>query len=352
VAAAAAVEDGEAVADESTLQCNHYPMLDMNTLHIPISSDAPKAYSCLTNLRALLLAFAMSGPIAAGAADTGKTFATPEEAVSALVQATSAKSGKDLRTIFGPAAAEFQNPDRVQATNEFNTFTAMLNTTNRLVHESETNCVLEVGTNFWPFPVPIVKKDGRWFFDSEAGKEEILSRRIGKNELDTLEVMRAYVQAQREYASRDRNGDEVLEYAQRIASTPGTKDGLYWPPDLDGEISPLGPMVADAQSEGYGMEAKGQATTRMPFHGYLFKILTRQGKNAPGGKYDYIINGHMIGGFALVAWPAEYGDSGIMTFIVNQQGRVYQNDLGPKTGKLAPAMKAYDPDSSWEVSPD
>ena len=181
------------------------------------------------------------------------------------MQATSAKSGKDLRTIFGPAAADFQNPDRVQATNEFNAFTAALSATNRLVHESETNCVLEVGTNFWPFPVPIVKKDGRWFFDTEAGKDEILNRRIGKNELAVLQVVRAYVEAQREYASRDRNGDEVLEYAQRIASTPGTKDGLYWPPDLDGEISPLGPLVADAQEEGYMRSPKARPPRGCPF---------------------------------------------------------------------------------------
>jgi hypothetical protein len=286
------------------------------------------------------------------AADTGKTFATPEEAVSALVTATSERSGTDLRAIFGPAAAELQNPDRVQATNEFRSFRSALAETNRLVHETDTKYVLEVGTNSWPFPVPIVKKDGGWFFDTEAGKEEILSRRIGKNELATLEVMRGYVEAQREYASRDRTGDQVLEYAQRIASTPGTKDGLYWPPELDGEISPLGPMVAEAQAQGYTVRAKGQESTRMPFHGYFFKILTRQGKHAPGGKYCYVINGHMIGGFAMVAWPAEYGDSGIMTFIVNQQGRVYQKDLGPKTGKLAPEMKAYDPDSSWSLSPD
>ncbi len=298
------------------------------------------------------LVLVLGTPLAARAADTGKTFATPEEALSALVQATSAASGTDLRAIFGSAAEELHNPDRVQATNEYHTFTAALNETNRLVHESATRCVLEVGPNSWPFPVPIVKKDGRWFFDTEAGKEEILSRRIGKNELSALQTIRAYVQSQREYASRDRDGDEVLEYAQRIASTPGTKNGLYWPPELDGEISPLGPLVADAQSEGYGMQAKGQEATREPFHGYFFKILTRQGKHAPGGKYDYIINGHMIGGFALVAWPAEYGESGIMTFIVNQQGRVYQKDLGPKTEKLAPAMKVYDPDPSWGVSPD
>jgi hypothetical protein len=316
----------------------------MKTLNGLSTSKAPAGI--------LLLILALSGAIAARAADTGKTFATPEEAVAALVEATSTQSGKDLRTIFGPAAAEFQNPDRVQATNEFNAFTAALSLTNQLIHESTNKCVLEVGANSWPFPVPIVKKDGRWFFDTEAGKDEILSRRIGKNELAVLQAMRAYVAAQREYASRDRNDDEVLEYAQRIASTPGTKDGLYWPPDLDGEISPLGPMVAEAQSEGYSMKARGQESTRAPFHGYFFKILTQQGKHAPGGKYSYIINGHMIGGFALVAWPAEYGESGIMTFIVNQQGRVYQQDLGPKTDKLAAALKVYDPAPAWSVSPD
>jgi hypothetical protein len=300
----------------------------------------------------LFLVLALSAPLSILGAEAGKTFATPEDAVTALVQATSAHSGGELRAIFGPAAADIQNPDRVQATNEFAAFSAALDAAHRLVHESDSKCVLEVGTNDWPFPVPIVKKEGRWFFDTEAGKDEILSRRIGKNELSTLEAVRAYVEAQREYASRDRNGDEVLEFAQRIASTPGNKDGLYWPPELDGEISPLGPLVADAQEEGYKVEAKAKGTPRTPFHGYYYKILTAQGKNAPGGKYSYIINGHMIGGFALVAWPAEYGESGIMTFIVNQQGRVYQRDLGPKTGKLAEAMKVYDPDPSWSVSPD
>jgi hypothetical protein len=300
----------------------------------------------------LIVALALSLPVAASAADAGQAFATPEEAVSALVRATTAQSGDALRYIFGPAAADLHNPDRVQATNEFNAFTTALNATNRLVHESDTKCVLEVGTNCWPFPVPIVKKDGRWFFDTEAGEEEIFLRRIGKNELATLEVMRAYVDAQREYASRDRNGDEVLEYAQRLASSPGAKDGLYWPPDLDGEISPLGPLVAQARGEGYRLTGKDQNTVREPFHGYFFKILTRQGKHAPGGNYNYIINGHMIGGFALVAWPAEYGESGIMTFIVNQQGRVYQRDLGARTDKLAAAMKTYDPDTSWSRSPD
>jgi hypothetical protein len=324
----------------------------MKTTYRGFTLTASSRRFCVVKSGGLVLALALSVPVAGTAADTGKAFATPEEAVSALLRATGAEDGTALRTIFGPAAAELQNPDRVQATNEFKAFTAALNATNRLVHESDTKCVLEVGTNSWPFPVPIVKKDGRWFFDTEAGEEEVFRRRIGKNELATLEAMRAYVDAQREYASRDRNGDEVLEYAQRLASTPGTKDGLFWPPDLDGEVSPLGPLVAEAQGEGYAMKSKEEAPVREPFHGYFFKILTRQGKHAPGGKYDYIINGHMIGGFGLLAWPAEYGESGVMTFIVNQQGRVYQKDLGPKTGKLAPAMKVYDPAPGWSVSRD
>jgi len=300
----------------------------------------------------LALSVVLAQPFAASAADTGTTFATPEEAVAALVHATSAQDGEALRAIFGPAAAEIQNPDRVQATNEFETFSAALTATNRLTHESATKCVLEVGPGLWPFPIPIVKEDGRWFFDTAAGEDEILSRRIGKNELATLEVMRAYVSAQREYASRDRDGSEVLKYAQNLMSSPGTKDGLYWDPNLDGEISPLGPLIAEAQEEGYRAKPRAEDSGPSPFHGYYFKMLKRQGRHAPGGKYDYVINGNMIGGFALVAWPASYGDSGVMTFIVNQQGRVYQKDLGPKTESVARKMKAYDPDASWRLSPD
>ena len=164
-----------------------------------------------------------------------------------------------------------------------------------------------------------------------------------------LDVVRAYVDAQREYASSDRDDDQVLEYAQKFGSTEGKKDGLYWPRDLDGTTSPLGPFVAEAQLAGYRKDPNQERT---PFHGYYFKILSRQGKHAPGGAYDYIINGNMISGFALVAWPAEYEETGIMTFIVNQQGRVYQKDLGAKTGKVASSMTTYDPDSTWTPSRD
>jgi len=300
----------------------------------------------------LALGFALNAPAAAGTAEDGKTFSTPEEAVAALSAAANSTEADAYLNLFGSAAADLENPDPAKASAEHESFTAALNATNYLVHVSANRCVLEIGENAWPFPIPLVKHDDQWFFDVEAGKEEILDRRIGRDELATLQAARAYVEAQREYASRDRLGNGVLQYAQKIMSSPGLKDGLYWPTDLDGEISPLGPLVAQAQAAGYGTNGQGADAAPEPFHGYYFKILTRQGKDAPGGKYDYIINGNMIAGFALVAWPAEYGNSGIMTFIVNQQGLVYQKDLGSKTEHLAPAIKQYDPDSAWELSPD
>jgi DUF2950 family protein len=301
--------------------------------------------------RALALVLVVSGSLRVTSAEIGQTFATPEAAVSALVAAVSTQDTNALRVVLGPAAEDLLNPDRVQATNDLNEFLLAFNQTNRIVHESNSNSVLEIGSDLWPFPVPLAKQDGRWFFDTEAGKDELLNRRIGRNELRTLQSVRAYVEAQREYATKDRDGDKVLEFAQKFASTPGRKDGLYWPQELDGEISPLGPLVAHAQARGYGSAPRQEGEQPEPFHGYYFKILTAQGKSAPGGKYQYIINGNMIGGFALVAWPAEYGESGIMTFIVNQLGEVYQKNLGPNTAKIATAMKEYNPDQTWTVSP-
>src|SRR5436190_8236963 len=230
------------------------------------------------------LVLALGAVVAASAADIGKTFATPEEAVAALVAAASAEDTNAFRMIFGPLAEDIQNPDRVQAANELSAFNTAVNQGKRIVHKSDSKCVLEIGDNSWPFPVPIVKKDGQWFFDTVAGEDELLNRRIGKNELATLEAVRAYVEAQREYASKDRDGDEVLEFAQKFRSTPGTKDGLYWPQDLDGELSPLGPLVAEAQAQGYGGKAKEKGAAPEPFHGYFFKVLIRQGKGTPGGR--------------------------------------------------------------------
>ncbi|MCL4787183.1 MAG: DUF2950 family protein [Verrucomicrobia bacterium] len=299
----------------------------------------------------LSLSVLLNGPVRAYTAESGQTFATPEEAVTALHRAVSATNRVGLGTILGPAVSDLVNPDEVQGAAEFAEFSAAFNFTNRLVRESESRMRLEVGPNAWPFPIPLVKVPNGWQFDTAAGMEELLNRRIGRNELDVLRVLRAYVQAQREYASRDRDGDEVLEYAQRLRSSPGRTDGLFWPLELNGEISPLGPLVAYAHGEGYSRKS-GTDDGTQPFHGYLFKLLTRQGKNAPGGKYDYVINGNMIGGFAMVAWPAEYGDTGVMTFIVNHQGRVHQRDLGPNTARIVSRLRAYDPDKNWQLSPD
>jgi len=297
------------------------------------------------------LSLVMLSPVTLRAAD-GQIFTTPEEAITALGQAVAATNRAAFATLFGSDVEQLVNPDPVQGAAELGEFTAAFSITNRLVRESDSRMILEVGASDWPFPIPLVRVTNGWRFDTKAGVEEILNRRIGRNELEILDVLRACAEAQREYASRDRDGDEVLEYAQQIASSEGKTDGLYWPPELNGEISPLGPLVVEAQGEGYFGNSRKTDAGPQPFHGYFFKMLMRQGKHAPGGKYDYVINGNMIGGFAFVAWPAEYDESGVMTFIVNQQGRVYQKDLGASTARTVRKMNAYDPDTTWQVSAD
>lgn len=278
-----------------------------------------------------------------------KPFATPEEAVEALATAVNARDTNALLSLFGPGLEELRSPDPVQARNELAEFAAQLKASNHIEHTSDGRSILEVGEDRWPFAIPLAQKGGAWFFDTAAGKEELLNRRIGRNELDALQSMRAYVDAQRDYARKDRDGDGVLEYAQRMRSNPGSKDGLYWNADEQGQESPLGPLLAEAQSEGY-LTGPQKENEPQPFHGYYFKILHQQGPHAPGGAYNYIINGNMIGGFALVAWPADYGNSGIMTFIINQQGKVYQKDLGRDTKQIVSNMTTYDPGAGWTPS--
>lgn len=215
--------------------------------------------------------------------------------------------------------------------------------------EGDARGTLLVGAEAWPLPIPLVKTGDAWRFDTAEGIEEIHDRRIGRNELAAIDLAEEYVEAQVAYASADRDGDQVLEYAQRLLSEKGTQNGLYWPDESGDDPSPFGEFVAQAEATGYGQQRR----VGDPFRGYYFRVLTKQGPTPPGGAYDYVINGNMIAGFALLAWPAEYGVSGVMTFVVNQQGKVFQRDLGAETAKLAAEIALYDPVAGWsEVSDD
>ena len=274
------------------------------------------------------------------------TFASPEEAVRAMVEALNSNDLKALEAIFGPDSRDLMTSgDPVADQFGREQFLKLYDEKNRL-EQTADKAVLSIGNEDWPFPIPVVKKDGVWLFNTEEGREEILARRIGRNELSAIQVCLAYVDAQREYALKDRNGDGFLEYAQKFASESGKKDGLYWKAKEGDEQSPLGPLFGAAQEKGYtGKQSEGKPA---PYFGYYYRILKAQGKNAKGGVYDYVVKDKMIGGFALVAYPAQYDSSGVMTFIVNHAGEVYQKDLGEKTEKTALTMKLFNPDSTWK----
>ena len=296
----------------------------------------------------LLLAGCSSRPVSTPGGGGEQRFASPQEAANALVAAAKAKDTNALHSIFGPEGGHLVSPDAVQAGNLFSNFVRRLSRKVDLAHGSDSNIVLEIGADAWPFPIPLTQQGGQWFFDTTAGREEILNRRIGVDELAAIRVCHAYVDAQREYAGQPRNGDGVLEYAQRLRSTTNTRDGLYWHTEPGEELSPLGPLIAQSREEGYNHATKIMGENLAPYRGYCFRILTQQGSHAPAGKYKYIINNHMLAGFALVAWPEEWGNSGVMTFMVNQEGKVYQKNLGTKTSNVAATMTAYDPDPTWK----
>jgi hypothetical protein len=301
---------------------------------------------------ALTLAAGITGgfPLAAAAAESAgsaQQFSSPEAAVKALVAANKAGDRAAVDAIFGPEVKDLLSGDPRQDAIEFAAFAKSLAQYHRLVRKADDRYVLNVGAQNWPFPIPIVKRGATWAFDTAAGKDEIVNRRIGEDELATIEVCRTYVTAQREYASEDRDGSGVFQYAQRIKSTPGKKDGLYWPMAPGEDQSPFGPLVAEARAEGYGPKPAGAQPE--PFHGYFFKILTAQSPAAAGGAYDYMINGDLLAGFALVAYPAHWGESGVMTFMVNQWGKVYQCNLGAQSADIAAAMTEFDPGPSWEL---
>ncbi len=278
-----------------------------------------------------------------------ETFSSPTNAVQAMVDAMKAGNIARLQAVFGPAGKGlFSSGDEVEDRETREEFVKVYEEKNRLETVGKNKVVLHVGKDDWAWPIPIVKVGQRWRFDAEEGKKEILARRIGENELAAIQVCLAYVDAQREYA-RDHSTGGMMEYAQKLMSDPVKKDGLCWESKQGEKQSPLGPLVAKACRSSFSGAQQGDEL--QPYHGYLYKILKKQGRNAPGGAYDYVVDGKMIGGFALVAYPAHYGSSGVMTFIVNQDGVVFQKNLGKNTEKLAEAMTSFDPDKTWTKVP-
>ncbi len=298
--------------------------------------------SYFTAAAAAFLLLACSAPRVRAQQQGPKTFSSADEASHALVMALKNDDDKTLLQILGPEGKEIissGDPAEDQA-NRAN-FVAKFHEMHRLVEEPDGTTTLYIGVENWPTPIPLVNKGGSWCFDTRAGKQEILYRRVGQNEMSAIRVCQELVAAQKEYFSKENS-----EYAQRFVSDEGKHDGLYWL-GTDNEFeSPIGPLVANAGSP--GDLAKNLQTGPVPFRGYFFRILTRQGKHASGGAQDYVVNGKMTRGFAFVAYPAEYRNSGVMTFVVNQDGVVYEKDLGQRTETLAKDMKGFDPDSSWQ----
>ncbi|MBV8114888.1 MAG: DUF2950 domain-containing protein [Silvibacterium sp.] len=293
-----------------------------------------------------LLMLALSFPLACKSKKPEASgFATPDDAANAFIAAGRAGDRNALLAIFGPDSKDLlESGDPVQDKNGVSAFLKRYDVMHRWRKIADGSEVLVVGADNFPFPIPLKKNsDGRWFFDTAAGKEEILNRRVGRNELAVIDLCDAVVGAQAEYYSQKHDG--VKQYAQKFLSDPGQQNGLYWPDTPGQPKSPVGPLAAQATADGY----KSDPAHHQPFHGYYFAMLTKQGPDAPGGAKDYIVNGKMTGGFAVVAYPAKYGDSGVMTFIVDKDGVVLQKDLGKTTDQVASAITEFNPDKSWIV---
>jgi hypothetical protein len=291
----------------------------------------------------LMAASAFSTRVAAQAA---RQFASPEEAVKVLIDTVKAGNVDNLVAIFGAEGKELiESSDPPSARQNRDVFRVAVGEKWHLEDAGPNRKTLVIGNEDWPFPVPLVNEGGGWRFDTAAGKEEVMARRIGRNELAAIETVRAYVTAQRRYAEQGHDGNPAGVHATKFASDQGKENGLYWPAKTGQKRSPLGDLVAQAASEG---RAVGTDPSRpSPFHGYYFKILTAQGSAAKGGAKRYVVKGLMTGGFALVAWPAQYDETGVMTFLVNQDGIVYEKDLGSATDATARKMTAYNPDATW-----
>jgi hypothetical protein len=295
-------------------------------------------------------AWAQTAPAkkASAPAAAQKKFDSPEAAAKALADAVRAQDANALLAIVGPSSKSWLfTGDNVSDRADWAKFLAAYDKKTAIVKEGDAKAVLEVGDDGWPFPAPLAKKGSQWMFDAEAGREEVTNRRVGSNELGAIQTMLAIVDAQRAYAAADPNRDGIANYASKFISTPGKKDGLYWEAKGAEPQSPLGPLIGAASAQGYTMK-KGENAKPQPYHGYYFRIMNGQGKAASGGAYDYRVKGRLFGGFAVAAYPASYGVSGVKTFIVNHEGVVYEKDLGAATATAAPAMTLFNPDKSWQ----
>jgi len=315
--------------------------------HSHMSSNRRLTSAIALAVAVVLLLVSASSVTTLAAAAKPQHFPSAEAAATALVDAAKAGDKAALLAILGPTAqALVTSGDEIADREGRERFVREYQEAHRLVSVGDGKVTLTVGERQWSLPIPIVKDAAGWWFDTAEGREEILNRRIGRNELSAIQVCLVYVDAQREYYVRDPDRDGLLEYAQRLGSTRDKRDGLYWETQPSEAPSPLGPLFAKAQGEGY--VAKGLGGRHEPYWGYYYRILKSQGEHATGGAYDYVAKGHMIGGFGLIAYPAEYGSSGVVTFIVNHEGVVYQKDLGPNTATVARAMKKFDPDTTWK----
>jgi len=304
----------------------------------------------LLRLLALVL---LAGAAGCTATPQQKAFKSPEAAVDSLVDALRRHDRDRLKQVVGDAGVDLLGSgDKVADESDLSRFLSFYDEKHSLQGEANGATTLLVGTDDWPFPVPIVKAKGGFVFDVEAGKDEILNRRVGRNELSAQQVCLAIADAQREYVRLRPMGGDLPEYARKIVSDPGTKNGLYWTTGEGEEPSPLGELAAAAAEHGYGKSDRSDELQPRPYYGYRYRLLTRQGPHAPGGAIDYVVNGKLVGGFAVVAYPAKYGNSGIMTFITNHDGVVYQRDLGPETQHVAEGMTAFDPGPDWTKSAD
>jgi hypothetical protein len=278
-----------------------------------------------------------------GVASAQQTYPTPEAAADGLIEAAKTATPGFVEKVFGPGSRDLLSTgDSDEDKKRLKSFNDAAAEKHAVVEKDASTRVLEIGSNAFAFPVPIVKKGDAWVFDVQAGRAELLNRTIGFNELSAIEACHAYVEAQKEYFRLDRDNDDVQSYAQKILSSPGRHDGLYWEPETQADRSPLDSMITGAILD--------RARKAEPYRGYYYRILKAQGPFAPGGAYRYVINGRMIAGFALVAFPAEWGKTGVMSFICNQQGRVYQKNLGPRTTSIAERMLRYDPDKTWTIT--